>query len=785
MMDKNKIGIMTYYAVKNYGAALQAFALQQSIKSLGGNPEFLRYFDKHNESNALAKRSLFAVFRNNPLKLARIILNYKQYFRTRERIKLVNADFSNFRNEYLNISREPYYDSDDLKEANKLYTGFVTGSDMVWTPIGQNLDAYFLQFADKSKRFSYAPSMTGCNSFSDQNKCAINSYLRSFRMLSCREQEGVDYVKQLTGLDASLTVDPTLLLTKDEWIKELSLETKIKNRPYILCYLFKGLPESIEKEVFRIAKERDMEVRYIPLSPKEFECELNNDYCGPYGPREFVELFINARFIVTNSFHGFLFSLIAEKPFVVIHREKNNLWKANESRISNLMMLLGITDRYIEPFDSIANGMLDDMDYSNITTILKRERIKSLSYLKLVVESCRSNSLSTNDSKIKNVRDLSNKKCTGCNVCSLVCPFEAIKMEEDGEGFIFPRIDEGKCRECGMCAKKCPSLNTLPKVYPNSTYLCLSNDKAKSKSASGGVFITLAKYFITSLNGVVYGAVLDDKLQCKHMEATTLDQLTPMQNSKYIQSEVGDIYEKAKKRLIEGRNVLFSGTPCQIAGLKSFLGRDYANLLTIEVVCHGVPNQKFWNIYLKDLNKKGIVKQYIFRNRENKASQSVTSRVPRRGTQEATIVASWGISRIPALHDPFYGPFVKCESYRQSCYYCQYAHKERVADLTMGDCDSDKLYPDFYPEQSKSILLVNTEKGKSIWKSIDTFFEYIQLDYDKETVVNTPLRYPSVKPVTRDILYKDLNILKFDEFKKRYSHKPSIFKNIISNIIKI
>lgn len=781
-MRENRIGIMTYYAVKNYGAALQAFALQQSIKSLGGNPELLRFFDKHNENNIIAKRSVYSIFRSNPLKWISILLNIKQFLRIRKRIQLVSKDFSNFRNKYLNISREPYYDLDDLREANHLYTGFVTGSDMVWTPIGQNLEAYFLQFADVSKRFSYAPSMTGCNSYSNEYKSSINSYLRNFRMLACREQEGVDYIKEQIGLNANLTLDPTLLLTKDDWINNLSLDIKIGSRPYILCYLFKGLPKYIEKEVYRISKERDMDVRYIPMLSSEFEKELNNGNTGPYGPREFVELFMNASFVVTNSFHGFLFSLIAEKPFVVIHREKNNAWKANESRISNLMELLNITDRYIEPSDSITNEMFK-LDYTRITTLLKNERLKSLSYLQLVVDSCNLNSQKM-DNTMTNVRDLSKKKCTGCNVCVQICPFGAIKMVEDEEGFEFPEIDNNKCKECGKCAKKCPSINVIPKLYPSSTYLCLSKDKAKSKSASGGVFITLAKYYVTKLNGVVYGAILDDRLQCKHVEATTLGQLLPMQNSKYIQSEIGNIYEKVKVRLLEGRNVLFSGTPCQIAGLKSYLGQDYDNLLTIEVVCHGVPNQMFWNIYLKDLHSKGTVKAYTFRNRENKASQSSSSRVPRRGTQEATIVASWGISRIPAFHDPFYGPFVRCESYRQSCYYCKYAHKERIADLTMGDCDSEKLYPNFYPEESKSILLLNTEKGSSIWKLIHTFFEYIPLDYQNEFNVNIPLKCPTVKPTARDILYKDLKDMNFESFKKKYSHKTSFLKKVILPIIK-
>ena len=160
-MNKVKIGIMTYYAVQNFGAALQAFALQQSVKRMGVTPELIRYYDKHNEGRPSGKRhSVFHILKDRYFR-NELLFHFRRFMRVRRNTISNSVAFSSFKNDYLNISREPYYDWDDLTKANTRYNGFIVGSDMVWTPIGQNLDAYFLQFAEKGKRYSYAASMTG------------------------------------------------------------------------------------------------------------------------------------------------------------------------------------------------------------------------------------------------------------------------------------------------------------------------------------------------------------------------------------------------------------------------------------------------------------------------------------------------------------------------------------------------------------------------------------------------------------------------------------------------
>ena len=369
MSNLPKIGIMTYYAARNYGAALQAFALQYTINKLGAKTEFLRYFDKHNEVQENNGGSKLKNLLSNRILLKDLLFHPHRFLRVRNANHKNDSTFVDFRNKYLKLSVEPYYDEEDLKSANYRYNSFVTGSDMVWTPIGQNLGAYFLQFADKGKRFSYSPSMTGCKAYTPEDVSCIKEYLNEMDIISCREREGCNFVKELTGREVAHTLDPTILLSKDEWCKALDISIQKPSKPYILCYNFKGLPPKAKEEVYRIAKEHNWDVLYVPMVRNETDSNLRNGITKGCGPKEFVELFFNASFCISNGFHGFLFSLISENPFVVYHREKGNAWKNNETRISDFMNMLGVGNRYIETDETISNNLLE-LDYNNINNQL-------------------------------------------------------------------------------------------------------------------------------------------------------------------------------------------------------------------------------------------------------------------------------------------------------------------------------------------------------------------------------------------------------------------------------
>nr|MCR4903058.1 Coenzyme F420 hydrogenase/dehydrogenase, beta subunit C-terminal domain [Butyrivibrio sp.] len=189
------------------------------------------------------------------------------------------------------------------------------------------------------------------------------------------------------------------------------------------------------------------------------------------------------------------------------------------------------------------------------------------------------------------------KDCCACGACLNICPKQAISMHEDEYGFIYPVVDEKLCIGCGACKKDCSYQNKDETNVPLECYAAVSKNKDQAKrSASAGIFSALATK--TLLNGgVVYGAAFDKAWNVNHISIGSADELYKLQGSKYTQSNTGKTFSEVKKALIEGKNVLYSGTPCQIAGLKGFLGKDYNNLLTVDIVCHGVPNNKMFKEY--------------------------------------------------------------------------------------------------------------------------------------------------------------------------------------------
>lgn len=757
MQNKPKIGIMTFYAAQNNGAALQAFALQQNLKILGADAEFIRFYDRHNEKEVQRHSRLYNFFHKSQV-LKNVLFHFGRTLKLRGKSMLTDQEYKSFCLDYFNTSVEPYYEYEDLYKANAIYNGFVTGSDMVWTPIGQNLPAYFLQFAEKGKRFSYAPSMTGMSSYTIKQHKEIQKYLKDFDLISCREVEGVNYLKEQLNLSATQTLDPTLLFTKEDWCRELGITIDKSSKPYILCYLFDELTKVQKKSLFEYAKNNGWEVRFIPMSMKQREHEIDHGYVQGYGPRTFVEMFMNAGFVITNTYHGLMFSLLSENPFVLVHRGKDNKWRSNEGRMSHILDLIGQADRYLYSDQEIPNDLFQ-CDYTSILPILHNERYKSLSYLKECVDQISTITIAENKMKYASIQELSQKECTGCGLCVQKCSFGAISMNMNTEGFMIPVINHDKCRQCGKCIKICPSLNPVTQNYPIEVKGCLSKDVALEGSASGGAFVSIARYFIEVLHGYVYGAVFDDNFNCIHTEASNMTDVQKMQNSKYVQSSIVDVLPQIKQRLSEASYVLFTGTPCQVASVLAYVGSKDERLTTVSLICHGVPSPGFWKIYLANSFGEKI-SHYSFRDRNNRYQGK--SSFQGKSSKISTKVFS-------PFKDVYYRTFLRGVSFRESCYYCLYARNERVGDLTIGDFDSEKLYPDFYPNDSKSVILINNMRGKEIWNEISSRFNWIDINYQEEAKKNSQLRIPNERPSLRNVLYKDLASLPWKSFVKQYT----------------
>lgn len=310
--------------------------------------------------------------------------------------------------------------------------------------------------------------------------------------------------------------------------------------------------------------------------------------------------------------------------------------------------------------------------------------------------------------------------CTGCSSCEKVCPNSAIKMREDEKGFLYPEIINKYCTNCGICKRNCPILarktdeNNEQEIYAMKN----KNEDIRAKSSSGGFFYEYAKTILEQ-NGSIYGAAYNNFNEVEHIRIDNIENLNKLQGSKYIQSMTKNSYNEVKIDLEKGLKVLFSGTPCQIDGLKAYLNRkrvDLENLYTCDIVCHGVPSPKVFKDYLKDLEKKynSKIKKVNFRHKENSHTQNIK------------IDFENGESYISNYNqkDNFYRLFLQDLILRESCYKCRYTSFDRVGDITLGDFwGIEKTIQNFDDKKGVSLVLVNTKKGKEIFEKIKENFQ--------------------------------------------------------------
>ena len=381
----------------------------------------------------------------------------------------------------------------------------------------------------------------------------------------------------------------------------------------------------------------------------------------------------------------------------------------------------------------------------------------------------------------KCINILNDSDCCGCRACENVCPKQAIKMVENTEGFLYPKVDKEKCINCGLCKKVCPWLNKIKRDRYLENPICYSarakNVSLQLKGSSGGIFGVIAKYVIRN-NGVVVGAEMLNNFNVRHTIVDNEKDLENLYGSKYVTSDLNDIFLRIKKILLAGKMVLFTGVPCQVAGLLNFLEKKYDNLITIDLVCHGTPNQKLFKKYISYIESKENAKiiKYYFRNKK----------AGKWGLFKSLIVMEKNgkrfVKKINANFDPYYSNFLLGNNYRESCYVCNFANQNRISDITLGDFwGIENVNGNFYDSNGVSAVIINTISGKEIWNKIKEFVVFGTVTYEDIIEENKQLMYPTKRTKERDNFYKEINNIRYFYNIKT---KKSI-KNIIKNLIPV
>lgn len=351
--------------------------------------------------------------------------------------------------------------------------------------------------------------------------------------------------------------------------------------------------------------------------------------------------------------------------------------------------------------------------------------------------------------------------CCGCTACYSACPQDAISMCFDSEGFKYPAIDTNKCIECGLCEKVCPLIESDEQIKRKTehAYCLYNNDPVKLiSSSSGGIFSELSKYIIENA-GVVYGAVYDNEWTVCHKRAAALSQLQEFRGSKYVQSDLRDTFKSVAADLKANKLVLFSGTPCQVAGLKKFLHKDYTNLITCDLLCHGVPSPLVFKDYISLIQKKrrNMITNINMKDKtEGWGKQSLRIYYENNTSEQGTSL-SYLWNKV----------FFSNLALRPSCYACKFVDYNRCSDLTIGDYwNINKFHPEFYNKDGVSIILIQTDRGFDIFNAIKEHFTYHPLmhgEYPQES-----LEQPVEKPVLRDCYWKDLSQRGFTFAARKY-----------------
>lgn len=355
----------------------------------------------------------------------------------------------------------------------------------------------------------------------------------------------------------------------------------------------------------------------------------------------------------------------------------------------------------------------------------------------------------------------SKKDCMGCYACASICPLECIRMQTDDEGFWYPLVDYDQCISCSQCIDACPIINKVKVNQLPTAYAAINRNQAiRNQSSSGGVFSLVAEKVLKE-DGAVFGASFNEKFEIQHIFIKDLKDLNKLRGSKYVQSEIGDMYKKAKEFLDKGRKVLFSGTPCQIAGLKSYLGKEYSNLLSVDIVCHGVPSPKVWKKYLN------------FRERmEESKIRSISFRQKSKGWKRYSMAISFDndTEYIKDLkQDSYMKAFLKDVCLRPSCYDCEFKSLERCSDITLADFwGIQSLIPEMDDDKGTSLIFIHSKVGKEIFDEIRNTLTWTTADIEEAVKFNSAvIRSAEINP-KREVFLDNLDKMSFEKLVDKF-----------------
>lgn len=696
MNKKYDVGILGVWSGCNYGSIATYYALNQVVSSMGKS-----------------------------------VLMIDKPIISEDDVELKKTHARRFAMEHYNISRQ--YPFENLHALNNLCDTFLLGSDQVWNyGISKNFrKAYYFDFAaQEKKKIAYAVSFGHSVDFAPpEERKIISEYMSYFDGISTRESDGVRLCKECYGIKAEQVLDPVFLAPPEIYSRLIEKSKYIEDAPFLATYILDPTDEKREA-ILHLQKELGgiKVVNLLDGLPWLFEKNkqaINLPNCiENLQIEEWLYYLSRAEFIITDSCHGMSFALIFQKNFIAICNRRRGY-----SRFQSLSVLFHVGGHVItDPLNVITNpDLLTPVNYSVVNDIMAKEKIRCYKWLYDVLSGPKKDSEELKKRNIIGKPSLINPRamarpsnwieqentvrrtvekagCTGCGTCALVCPKNAISMQINQEGFLNPEIDREKCINCGACLVKCAAEN--PEYKNNEKpecYAMMASDEIRKISSSGGMFTVSAEYVIDQ-GGFVCGAAYNDDFTVQHIIVRDKEELKKLRGSKYMQSNAGIIYKEIRELLERGELVLFTGMPCQVAGLYSFLGKDYALLWTIDLLCHGITSSRVFEKYHKDILDGKALSRLEFKEKEPWGWHAGVNAYFADGSKYEK----------PLETDVYFIAYLKSIAKNTACGDCPFNKLPRQGDLTIGDFWGIAGYDEeAYDKKGTSVVLVNNEKAKT------------------------------------------------------------------------
>lgn len=660
-----RIGVLSLYKNGyNFGAQLQAYALCRVLGRYG-ECEQIQYLHQHTDLHHWVKQ-----------------------MKSADKLERFSASIPH--------SAE-VYDNYDIAETIDLYDVFVCGSDQIWgekvsVPY-ENTAVFALSFVPSDKvKVAYAASLGG-KSVSGVYDDVLKGSLKDIDFISAREKSAIPYLEAVSGRQVKHVADPVFLLSRNDW-DSLVIKPDI-NVPFDVVYTI-----SEDNKTLNYKSKN----RIVWIDP-------NRDNIGP---EEFLGYIKYAENVITDSYHGLVFSIIYEKNFAALSKDE-----ALDVRLKDLLEAVDIDRELVCKGEDLFKGLQKPIFYGAVRSRIERLRTESMEFLEA--------SLCFQKEKRSVAPE---HECTGCGACIAACPAKCISWEEGVRGFYFPKIDHKFCVNCGKCESVCPILSAKSRCSSVRVFDMYDGTKPSPKvysvknkdleimmqSSSEGVFYELAEPVISG-GGVVYGARFDKDFNVVSARAETIEEIHPLMTSKYAQSDCRRMYVQIEKDLKEQREVLVCAAPCQIAAVRTFLGRDYEKLITVDFICYGVPSNDAWKKYLKEYEKKGKMKAVNMRYKPKGINDYEARNILIEYEKNEPEI-------IDFMKDSFGRIYLGAVLFRGSCHRCKFKGNERKSDITIADFHGKAELEKAKRTEGygSSLVLLNTEKGESYWEKIGNRF---------------------------------------------------------------